>query len=253
MRGDWQGVPWGLPRCKPPGSLTNAELLNRYAWEQRFLARQKGTGTVDKAEVWRYCEEYPDDPLAISRAREVALELGADPVTPGTGALLQTLAAAKDARAVAEIGTGAGVSGLYLLAGMNEDGVLTTIDPEAEFQRAARDAFKAASVSSHRTRFINDRALDVLGRMATSAYDLVVIDAIAEETPRYLDHAARMLRPKGMLIIVDALQGGRVADPAKRDAKTVIMREMTKALLESPQFIACLLPVGNGVEIATRV
>lgn len=207
---------------------------------------------MDKAEIWRYCEEYPEDPMAIQQAREVALELGAAPIGPGTGALLQTLACAKAARAVAEIGTGAGVSGLYLLAGMSEDGVLTTIDPEAEFQRAARDAFKMADVSSHRTRFINDRALDVLPRMATAAYDLVVIDAIVEETPRYLDHAARMLRPSGVLVIIDALQGGRVADPAKRDTKTVIMREMTRALLESPQFMASLLPVGNGVEIAAR-
>jgi predicted O-methyltransferase YrrM len=48
------------------------------------------------------------------------------------------LAAALPARAVVEIGTGAGVSGLWLLGGMPSDGVLTTIDVEPEHQRAAR-------------------------------------------------------------------------------------------------------------------
>ena len=45
------------------------------------------------------------------------------------------------ARAVVEIGTGTGVSGLHLLAGMAPDGVLTSIDIEAEHQRAAKDVF----------------------------------------------------------------------------------------------------------------
>ncbi|NEE35265.1 methyltransferase, partial [Streptomyces sp. SID7982] len=63
-------------------------------------------------------------------ARERARELGLRPVSPGTGAALRLLAAAADAKAVAEIGTGTGVSGIYLLHGMRPDGVLTTVDPE---------------------------------------------------------------------------------------------------------------------------
>ena len=44
---------------------------------------------------------------------------------PGTGALLAFLARSVNATNVVEIGTGAGVSGLWLLAGMRADGVLT--------------------------------------------------------------------------------------------------------------------------------
>ncbi|WP_350258828.1 O-methyltransferase [Scrofimicrobium sp. R131] len=207
----------------------------------------------DIAQVWDFCENYVSEPEPMVRAREVALELGADPVSPGTGALLRTLAATRDARAVIEIGTGAGVGSLWLLAGMNPDGVLTTIDPEGEFQRAARANFRQAGIASHRSRFINDRALDVLPRMAEDAYDLVVIDGPAEETPQYLDHAARMLRRQGILVVVNALWNGNVANPAKRDMNTVIMREMTRALLESEQFVCSLLPIGEGVEVAVRV
>lgn len=207
---------------------------------------------TDKAQVWDFCESYVPEPQVIAAAREVALELGADPVSPGTGALLRTLAATRDARAVMEIGTGAGVASLWLLQGMNPDGVLTTIDPEGEFQRAARGAFKSAGIASHRSRFINDRALDVLPRMADDAYDMVVIDGPAAETPQYLDHAARMLRRQGILAVTNALWFGGVANPAKRDMDTVVMREMTRALLESEQFVVSLLPIGEGVEVAVR-
>ena len=60
------------------------------------------------------------------------------PVSPGTGAALRLLAATADAKAVAEIGTGTGVSGIHLLHGMRPDGVLTTVDPEPERQQFAR-------------------------------------------------------------------------------------------------------------------
>jgi predicted O-methyltransferase YrrM len=84
------------------------------------------------------------------------------PVRPGTGAALRLLAAAVNAKAVVEVGTGAGVSGLWLLSGMPSDGILTTIDVEAEHQRAAKQAYAAAGVAPQRTRVITGRALDVL-------------------------------------------------------------------------------------------
>lgn len=207
---------------------------------------------TDKAQVWAYCEENADEPEALFVARQVALELGADPITPATGALLQTLAATQGSRAVLEVGTGAGVSGLWLLHGMDADGVLTTIDPEAKFQRAARQSFQEADIAPHRSRFINSRALDVLPRLADLAYDMAIIDGLPEETHLYVEHAARLLRIGGILVIPNALWFGNVANPAKRDPHTVMMREVVNALQESPSFMVSILPVGNGVTIALK-
>ncbi len=60
------------------------------------------------------------------------------PIGSGGGAALRFLASVLEARAVVEIGTGTGVSGLWLLRGMRADGVLTTVDIEAEHQRLAK-------------------------------------------------------------------------------------------------------------------
>lgn len=78
-----------------------------------------------------------EDEILVS-ARERATELGVAPVPPSVGALLSIYAQLLGARAVVEVGTGAGISGLWLLDGMREDGTLTTIDSEPEHQRAAR-------------------------------------------------------------------------------------------------------------------
>ena len=64
------------------------------------------------------------------------------------------------------VGTGAGVSGLWLLRGMRPDGVLTTVDKDPEHQRAARQAFTEAGIPSGRARLINGAALEVLPRLA---------------------------------------------------------------------------------------
>ena len=68
-----------------------------------------------------------------------------------------------------EVGTGAGVSGLWLLRGMRPDGVLTTVDQDPEHQRAARQAFGEAGIPSGRARLIVGNALEVLPGSPTAA------------------------------------------------------------------------------------
>ncbi|WRS29153.1 O-methyltransferase [Actinomycetaceae bacterium MB13-C1-2] len=207
---------------------------------------------TDKNTIWSFCEEFPLESPEIQAAREVALELGVDPVSPSTGALLRAVARLRNAKSAVEIGTGTGVSGLWILAGMASGGVLTTIDPESEFQREAARAFRQAQVPSPRTRFINGRALDVLPRLAADSYDMVVLDGLPEETYAYVEHANRILKSGGAVVIPNGLWFGNVADPARRDPHTVAMREVCKELEESDSFDLAMLAVGDGVLLATK-
>ena len=206
----------------------------------------------DKALSWVFAEEFVEENDILAQARETATDLGAEPVSTGVGATLRLLAATCGAKAVLEIGTGAGVSGLWLLQGMSADGVLTTIDHEVEFHKYARRAFTAAGIPSQRTRLSAGRAWAVLPRMAARGYDMMVIDAPADEIPDYLDHALRVLRPGGLIVIVHALWHDQVADPAQRDEQTVMMRELAKVLASSEQFVPAMLPVGDGLLAAVK-
>lgn len=199
-----------------------------------------------------YVEESVVEDEVLINARERATELGAAPVPPSVGALLSMYAQLLDARAVVEVGTGAGVSGLWLLDGMREDGTLTTIDPEPEHQRAAKESFRAAEIPLARTRLINGRALDVLPRLADGAYDLVFVDGAPIEHPQYIAEAVRLLRPGGAVLLHNALLGGRVPDAAHRDAATQAVRSATRYVAEDPGLTSVLIPLGDGLLCASK-
>lgn len=118
-------------------------------------------------------------------------------MTPAVGALLSLLTRLSGGKAVVEVGTGVGVSGLWLLAGMRDDGVLTTIDVEPEHQRLAKQAFNEGGIGPSRTRLISGRAQEVLTRLADESYDLVFIDAEPRDQPDFVVEGVRLLRPAG--------------------------------------------------------
>ena len=129
-----------------------------------------------------------------------------------SGAALQFLASVLDAKEVAEFGTGTGVSGLWLLRGMAADGVLTSIDREAEHQRLARETFTEAGIAPQRFRLITGSALDVAPRLNSDGYDLVFIDGDKTEYSEYLVEAQRLVRPGGVIAFDNALWHDRVAE-----------------------------------------
>jgi len=199
-----------------------------------------------------YAENFIAEDEVTAAARARGAELGCVPIGPAGGATLRLLATLINARAVVEIGTGAGVSGLWLLGGMRPDGVLTTVDTEAEHQRAARQAFNEAAIASSRYRLINGAAGEVLPRLTDSAYDLVFVDADKTGYSEYLDQAVRLLRPGGALAFDNVLWHDRVADPGVRDADTVALRELGKAVREDERLVPSLLPVGDGLLVAAK-
>jgi len=199
-----------------------------------------------------FAESYVAEDHVLASARARSAEIGIDPVDTGTGATLRLLSAVAGARAVVEVGTGVGVSAVWLLRGMRPDGVLTTIDLEPEHQRQARAAFRDGGFSPSRTRLIAGRALDVLPRLADGAYDLVFVDADRAESPQYVAEAYRLLRPGGVVAVAGALGDGRVPDPAHRDPQSVALREMVKSVRDSEEWLPALLPVADGLLTAVR-
>jgi predicted O-methyltransferase YrrM len=135
---------------------------------------------------------------------------------------------------------------------MPDDGVLTTIDSSAEHQRAAREAYAEAGYAHQRTRVITGDAAEVLPRMTDGAYDLVVIDADKPGYPTYVEHAIRLLRPGGVLVMDNMLWHDQVADPAARDATTSTLRDLGKALRDHDQLTTTLLPVSDGLLVAVK-
>jgi len=199
-----------------------------------------------------YAESFHHEDEVMTAARARATELGCVPIGSGGGAALRLLAAVISARAVVEVGTGTGVSGLWLLRGMRADGVLTTVDVEAEHQRAAREAFTDAEVATSRYRMINGSAAEVLPRLTDGGYDLVFVDADKSSYGIYYEQALRLLRSGGVVAFDNALWHDRVADNTARDPDTVMIRELGKAVRDDARLVSAMLPVSDGLLAAVK-
>jgi predicted O-methyltransferase YrrM len=205
--------------------------------------------TAGAAYADRFATETPEMVAARARAQFLA---GPPPVQPAVGATLAVLAAGLDARGVVSIGSGGGLTGLWLLQGMRADGVLTTLDVDAEQLRAARAAFAEARVPTGRTRMIFGTPAEVLPRLSPGAYDLVVCDGPPREYSTQLDALVGLVRTGGAVVCHGLLEAGRVADRTARDPQTVAWREISRAVREDETLLSAVLPIGNGLLVATK-
>ncbi|MCI4674919.1 O-methyltransferase [Candidatus Mycolicibacterium alkanivorans] len=214
---------------------------------------QSGQPERSRAErILAHAEGSISEDAIVAAARERAVDAGAGAVTPAVGALLSVLTRLSGGKAVVEVGTGAGVSGLWLVSGMREDGVLTTIDIEPEHQRIAKRAFTEAGIGPSRTRLIAGRAQDVLTRLADGSYDLVFIDAMPTDQPEFVVEGIRLLRPGGVIVVHRAALGGRAGDPSANDAEVAAVREAARLIAEDERLTPVLVPLGDGILVAAR-
>ena len=200
----------------------------------------------DKESNWKYTEDFVVEPDHILAARQHSLELGIEAVTPAVGSQAAVLAAASRASSIIEIGTGVGVSGLWLLSGAPR-ATLTSIDSELDHQQNARTAFTDAGIAANRVRLITGRARDVLPRMNEASYDIVFVDADPASVIEYVEHGLRLVRVGGAVLVPHALWKGRVANPALRDDTSVAFRTLLQEISRSTAVISSLSPAGDGL------
>lgn len=178
--------------------------------------------------------------MARSRAAELDLPTTDRP----TAALLTILARTTGAGNVVEIGSGAGVSGLALLQGMRDGGVLTSIDFEGSHHSVAKQSFGYAGFEPNRARLIAGDPHEVLPRLADGAYDLVVVNEPGSASSRYLAEAARLLRTDGIFVAAG------IDSSAHASAAAATLAQQIRA--EDSAFHAVLLPISEGLIVAVR-
>ena len=89
-------------------------------------------------------------------------------------------------------------------------------------------------------------------KLRDGAYDIVLINGDRLEYVEYVSQALRLLRPGGVVVVNDALANNHIADPDNEDDDTLIIRETLDSVLETEEFTPVLLPVGEGLLLATK-
>jgi predicted O-methyltransferase YrrM len=208
---------------------------------------------AERGDMRAFSNNFVPETEIIQRARHRGEDIGTYDTTPAVGSLLRYLTHLIGATSIVEIGTGAGVSGLWILQAMSPKGLLTSIDDEVENAKLAKQAFEEAGVNASRFRLITGNSREIVGKLADSLYDIFIMRR-SSDLLESVENAHRSLRPGGILVIDRALLSGKVADPTQRDPESIAYREVMKVIKESSDlWLPMLLPVGDGVLVATKV
>ncbi len=192
-----------------------------------------------------------DDVLRRVRARADEAEMPAIQLPAATARAVQVLVRAVGACRVVEVGTLAGYSAIWIARALPEDGRLVTIEIDADHAATAQRALADAGVDERVEIRVGDAAVILPELGPDGSVDVVFLDADKERYAVYLEEAARLLRPGGLLIADNAFWSGRVLDPGS-DEIAALLDRFNRTLSSDSRFDATILPVGDGLMVAVR-
>lgn len=169
-----------------------------------------------------------------------------------SGRVLAVLAAGRPR--IVEVGTAFGYSTLWMALAQPPDGTIVTIDPDTARTARARAWWREAGVANERITVVSRPALDAFAADEASVrgpFDLAFIDALKDEYPAYLAALRPRLAPHGLVVADNVLWSGRVARDEMAAGSTGALRAFNAEVLQDPTWHATILPVGDGLLVAT--
>jgi len=152
---------------------------------------------------------------------------------------------------ILEIGTYTGYSAINLARGLKPDGKLITIEINEELRATALSFFTKAGVD-HQIELINGNALEVIPTLNDS-FDLVFLDALKDDYPRYYELVLDKLVPGGYIIADNVLWSGKVLDDPIPDETTRIIHCFNQMVRVDERVENLLLPVRDGLMLIKKL
>ena len=173
-------------------------------------------------------------------------------IAPAQAALQAILIRATGARRVVEVGTLAGYSAIQMARALPADGKLVTLELDPGHAQFAREWCARSDVAA-RIEVREGRAGELLRELEASSFDAAFLDADKTNYPEYLEHARRLLRPGGLLLVDNAFAFGQLfaAEPSDREVPAV--RAFNERLASDAGFQSVIVPLGDGLWVGVRV
>jgi predicted O-methyltransferase YrrM len=193
--------------------------------------------------------------LAALRAETARLSMGGMQIGPAQGALLALLVQAIGARRTLEVGVFTGYSSLAVALALPADGRVVACDVSEDYTARARRAWAAAGVA-HKIELRLAPALDTLDALLAAGeaghFDFAFIDADKTNYDGYYERCLALVRAGGIVAVDNVFWGGRVADPAARDADTRAIKALNAKIAADPRVSVAMLPIADGVTLALK-
>lgn len=211
---------------------------------------------MDALERYIHDLSQPEDELLHLLDRETNLRAMQPRMISGhiQGLLLRMIVAMLKPRNILEIGTFTGYSALSMAAGLDEGGVVDTIEVDDELEPMAQSFFDS-SPDGGKIRLHIGSALEIAPKLGKE-FDMAFIDGDKREYPAYYrmllgDDGGRRLVHSGSILLADnILWYGKVVEPvAHNDKHTRAILEFNQMVREDDRVENFILPLRDGINV----
>jgi caffeoyl-CoA O-methyltransferase len=206
-------------------------------------------------EIHEYVVAHGTPPDAVQQAlidETAELPMAIMQISPEQGAFMTLFTRAVGAKQAVEVGTFTGYSAIAIARGLPDDGHLLCCDVSEEWTSVGRRAWAAAGVAD-KIELVIAPAADTLRALPNEEYlDLAFIDADKPAYPVYYEEIVQRLRPNGVILVDNTLQGGRIVDPEANDDSVVAMRAFNDLVAADDRVDSALLTLGDGLTVLRK-
>ena len=206
-------------------------------------------------EIEQYALDYSqaESPLLNELNRQTHLNILQPRMLSGhlQGRILSMLSQSIQPKTILEIGTYTGYSALCMAEGLQNEGVLYTIDNNKELAQFAKKYFKKSSYKNLIKMMVGN-ALKIIPDLDLN-WDLVFIDADKENYSNYFDSVIQRVNKGGMIIADNVLWSGKVTRPTnKNDIETKALKTFNEKVHSDNRVRNVLMPVRDGMMIMIK-
>ncbi len=197
-----------------------------------------------------HCDPEPSELRAINR--ETYLKVLKPHMLSGhyQGRLLSLLSKMMQPRRILELGTFTGYSTICLAEGLTDDGIIHTIEVEAELEEMLIQHFKSTNVEK-KIRLHFGPAAQIIVQIQEDSFDLVFIDADKRNNLLYFQLVFDKVRSGGLIIIDNVLWKGKVYG-SESDTDTKLIRELNDHIANESRVEKLILPVRDGIMLIRK-
>lgn len=166
------------------------------------------------------------------------------------GRVLSMLSKLKQPSRILEIGTFTGYATLCLAEGLTPDGLIYTLDINAELEDMVSENF-AKSPYQKQIKYIIGDAQESIKTLTNERFDIVFIDADKKNNGTYYDLILEQVNSGGLIIVDNVLWSGKVlANAQDKDTKNI--SNFNDRIAEDNRVEKLILPVRDGLFVIRK-
>lgn len=198
----------------------------------------------------QYCE--PESDLLKHIDRETNLKVLLPRMLSGhyQGRVLSMLSKMNNPKRILEIGTFTGYATLCLAEGLTNDGIIYTLDINAELEDMVCGNFAKSDLNDKIKYLIGD-AQESIKSLKDEVFDIVFIDADKKNNGTYYDLIFDQVKPGGIIIVDNVLWSGKVLNKAQ-DKDTKNISSFNDQIAADNRIEKLILPVRDGLFVIRK-